>query len=656
MPSCGEPITLSSEKHEISKHHKKKDKKKKKEKKKRKREKEESKRDKRSRRQDDSVEKSADHDSKMAMPTTTAVTQQKMSPPQNVHHDLSPLTNDALISRKRPIKLAFPVQYILAPMVGASELAFRLLCRRYGAQLAYTPMMSAGKFATDEAYRTAEFQTCPADRPLVCHFSANHPTEFAKAVQVAAPFCDAIDLNLGCPQRTAYVGHFGSYLLSPEDRQLVLQIIKAGSEASDRPIFCKIRLLDTLDDTIQLCRQLRDAGASLIAIHARYRATWERKGPGARDGPALLDQVTAIKEALEDSIPIIANGNVITFSDVERNLKMTKADGIMSAEGILDNPALFLPRFGSNTTDTDKVVSSVEVAVSKTNGCNEPSQQSDKDEKNRKMKRKLNKKLREIARIEEKLKQSNGHDISDEQREKLSRKESILASLKELENDLGDSTSSDQNHHDETPVETGSSTKMPLGKLYESAGDKLVLANEYLALVRKYPVKIRSVIFHTRRIVKAELVRYQLLEDCLACETVDQIDAILKKIAGYRDNPDSFVFDQQKATEEKEALERKKREEGKRKAFEARMIRKAKREGKVDLQHYLHIGAAVPSLEVVQRLREMPREDALAQWKQDHSQHCMSFHLDVEGCKRGRTCAFLHVDSNNFVETDEVAG
>ena len=60
---------------------------------------------------------------------------------------------------------------ILAPMVGGSELAFRLLCRRYGADLAYTPMMNSERFVVDEQYRKDEFQSTPDDRPLVAHFS-----------------------------------------------------------------------------------------------------------------------------------------------------------------------------------------------------------------------------------------------------------------------------------------------------------------------------------------------------------------------------------------------------------------------------------------------------------------------------------------------------
>lgn len=185
-----------------------------------------------------------------------------------------------------------PHKYILAPMVGGSELAFRLLCRKYGAQLAYTPMMNSALFATDESYRQEIFQTTPSDRPLVCHFSANDPQLFVKAARYVEDRCDAIDLNLGCPQRVAYTGHYGSFLLDPVDRELICDIVRFASQNIRIPIFVKIRLLDTIPETIQLCEQLRDAGASLIAIHGRYRVNLAgRTGPGARDGPAHLDQV-----------------------------------------------------------------------------------------------------------------------------------------------------------------------------------------------------------------------------------------------------------------------------------------------------------------------------------------------------------------------------
>mmetsp|Transcript_17859 Transcript_17859/g.37312 ORF Transcript_17859/g.37312 Transcript_17859/m.37312 type:complete len:90 (-) Transcript_17859:46-315(-) len=89
------------------------------------------------------------------------------------------------------------------------------------------------------------------------------------------------------------------------------------------------------------------------------------------------------------------------------------------------------------------------------------------------------------------------------------------------------------------------------------------------------------------------------------------------------------------------------------------MMRKAKREGLADLEHYLRIGAEVPTVEIVRELKAAPKEERLARWKKYHSQHCMGYHLEDGGCKRDRTCAFLHVeakDANKFVEDDEVAG
>lgn len=83
-------------------------------------------------------------------------------------------------------------QYILAPMVGGSELAFRLLCRRYGATLAYTPMINSERFAVDSLYREEIFQTTPEDRPVVAHFGGNNPDVMLAAAKHVEMNCDAI--------------------------------------------------------------------------------------------------------------------------------------------------------------------------------------------------------------------------------------------------------------------------------------------------------------------------------------------------------------------------------------------------------------------------------------------------------------------------------
>ena len=90
------------------------------------------------------------------------------------------------------------------------------------------------------------------------------------------------------------------------------------------------------------------------------------------------------------------------------------------------------------------------------------------------------------------------------------------------------------------------------------------------------------------------------------------------------------------------------------------MVRKARREGRSDLDYYLRQGAAVPTVEEIDMLCSLSYEGQLKAWKaNDHSQHCMGYHLEEGGCKRDRACAFLHVDAigkNTFHETDEVAG
>jgi tRNA-dihydrouridine synthase 1 len=180
-----------------------------------------------------------------------------------------------------------------------------------------------------------------------------------------------------------------------------------------------------------------------------------------------------------------------------------------------------------------------------------------------------------------------------------------------------------------------------------------------LQLVRQYPTTMRTVIFHTRRILKVQLTTYQRMEECLGCKTIDDVEQVVSEIRGYQQNPGSFQYDLEKAKKEKEALERKKIEEGKRKQFEERMMRKAKREGKTDIEHYLRVGAAVPTEETVYKLKLLSKEEQLQLWKDcDHSQHCMAFHI-MGDCPRGRGCAFLHLESktkNGFIEGDEVAG
>jgi len=165
-------------------------------------------------------------------------------------------------------RVPFSLQKVVGPMVGASDLPFRLLCRRYGADVVYTEMLFSEAFVEDEAYRLEMMQSCREDHPLVVQFCGNNPATMAKAARLAEQMgADACDINLGCPLIHAKNNLFGAYLLDREHWSTVAAMVEAMREATRIPVFCKIRLLPELADTIELAQSLERAGCDMVAVH-----------------------------------------------------------------------------------------------------------------------------------------------------------------------------------------------------------------------------------------------------------------------------------------------------------------------------------------------------------------------------------------------------
>jgi tRNA-dihydrouridine synthase 1 len=230
---------------------------------------------------------------------------------------------------------------VCAPMVAQSELAFRLLCRRYNTQLAVTPMFHAGLFGSDPNYRRDAMQVpkdLQTDKPLVVQFCGHDPQVLLKAARLVQGQCDAVDLNLGCPQNIAKRGFYGSFLLT--HTQLLHDIVSTLHQYLDIPITCKIRRLPASktrtgdEETIALVKMLQEAGAAMITVHGRSRLQLKDKV-----GQCDFDLIRLVKQNV--SIPVFANGGIHDWSDVETCLRYTGVDGVMSSEALLCNPSLF---------------------------------------------------------------------------------------------------------------------------------------------------------------------------------------------------------------------------------------------------------------------------------------------------------------------------
>ncbi|KAI0883535.1 FMN-linked oxidoreductase [Annulohypoxylon maeteangense] len=253
-------------------------------------------------------------------------------------------------------------KFVLAPMVDQSEFAWRMLTRSFltpaenSKVLAYTPMFHARLFEEAPKYRDTHFEATqpstptdpeqppqsvpfldgnPAfDRPLFVQFCANDPEHLLGAATQVAPFCDAVDLNLGCPQGIARKGHYGAFL--QENQELIYKLINTLHKKLPIPITAKIRILENKEDTLAYAKNVLDAGASIITVHGRRR---DQKGH--LTGVADWEYLRYLRDNLPKETVIFANGNILQHGDLERCLEITGADAVMSAEGNLSDPAIF---------------------------------------------------------------------------------------------------------------------------------------------------------------------------------------------------------------------------------------------------------------------------------------------------------------------------
>lgn len=218
----------------------------------------------------------------------------------------------------------------LAPMAGITDKPFRNICRKFGAGMVYSEMISAkGLYYRDK--KTASLMDMEGESPCAIQIFGSEPEIIAEVIPCVMEYKpDIIDINMGCPAPKIVNNGDGSALM--KNPELMGKIMRAASDASPVPVTAKIRKGWEEDNSL-LCAEILEAnGAAAVAVHGRTREEFY-------SGKADWDVITEIKRNLK--IPVIGNGDIFEAADAKRMLEETGCDGVMVARGAQGNPWIF---------------------------------------------------------------------------------------------------------------------------------------------------------------------------------------------------------------------------------------------------------------------------------------------------------------------------
>jgi tRNA-dihydrouridine synthase B len=241
---------------------------------------------------------------------------------------------------------------MLAPMAGATDYAFRKICKQFGAEYLVSEMVCAKALCYEQKIKksitASPSKTAPlaaireGELPMAVQIFGSEPEFMAEAAKMIADnsyrgttsICtpSAIDINMGCPVHKVVSNGEGSALL--KNPELAEKIVRAVVDAVDIPVTVKIRIgWDSSSiNAVEMAKRLEFAGASLICVHGRTRE--QQYAPYAD-----WTQIAKVKKAI--SIPVIGNGDIFEPTDALKMMNETGCDGVMIGRGALGNPWIF---------------------------------------------------------------------------------------------------------------------------------------------------------------------------------------------------------------------------------------------------------------------------------------------------------------------------
>jgi len=222
---------------------------------------------------------------------------------------------------------------ILAPMAGVTDRPFRQLCKRLGAGLVVSEMLSSNPrvWDSDKSKQRMDHEGEVGVRSV--QIAGSDPELMAQAAQFnVTNGAQIVDINMGCPAKKVNKKLAGSALL--QDPPLVEKIIQAVVKAVDVPVTLKIRTGWDVENRngLLIAKIAQDNGIQSLAVHGRTKACMYK-------GDAEYDTIKAIKQAV--SIPVVANGDITSAQKAKHVLEYTGADALMIGRGAQGRPWIF---------------------------------------------------------------------------------------------------------------------------------------------------------------------------------------------------------------------------------------------------------------------------------------------------------------------------
>lgn len=227
--------------------------------------------------------------------------------------------------------IQFKSKFFLAPLAGITDMAFRQVCKSFGAAYSETEMVSAKALSFSDKKSFELMTIAPDEYPCGIQLFGCEPEIIASSAKLAVKAgADIIDINMGCPAPKVANNGCGSALMKKPE--LCGEIVKAVKNSVDVPVTVKIRKGFDSANAVEVAEICEENGVDAVIIHGRTRAQYY-------SGQCDLDIIKQVKQSV--SVPVIGNGDVRGIRSAERMLSYTGCDAVMIARAALGKPWIF---------------------------------------------------------------------------------------------------------------------------------------------------------------------------------------------------------------------------------------------------------------------------------------------------------------------------